>query len=819
MANSKYFSDRRENRMNPIDYEDDFGIDVDIEVEFVGRESDLHVLQNAWKNHKIFGIFGLRSVGKSRLVKEFWSRKKTEGFELIHIDMKLISDISSLYANICAALRIEPEIQATDPDRWIHHICEALKTTNGKYFIFFFDNTEDCQEFKGVNTRDSFLSLCTSLVRLCKNVKVFITSTTRVQLAQLKRVYCSHELLPLSQTESRQLLKYVTQGIELGEYEDSIVNLSEGMPLLILMIGSELTDDGGLITPKDMVEFLLTCRLKALSREFYSVEDRVADIYKKFIDRLDAVYKRRLTVLEYIPGSFNAEQAKELLDSKSVATVKDQTLIPIRRRHVLNYDPKTRRFSIQGIIRECVKTYYTIKNIPEIRARYCRIFSAVMQNISVRLGTVEYTQALAAFAVEQPNLQKLLTEVNYTRQDTYQFFIEMATNCTDLIERYMAGDGEDFYQGCLRAADMYGQERDKATVNLAVGSMYTNTKGYLSRGADNYESALRVLENHGRSLQLATVYQRLGWNMLQQARNLDANRYFQKSLAISLVSGEEFKLVSLQSMSSMGLSLSQLGKFDDSERYHFACLKQRLKALGENHPNVGVCYNNIGVMYEQKGDADNAFKYYKKGLEVKVKSKAPIMSVVFSLSNVANMSSSMGNYREAHRLIDDALKRLSEEKIPPRESLACTYETKGKIYLREEKFIEAEEMLQKAVDIREEIAENMLYLESLVHLADANRRSGNFERSISIAKQGLKLKTKATASMPQNTFVAECLVCIADVYDRTNNIERHRETLEKIESELLRLEQVYLCQCNEKGYEKIRTQLKDVKDKLDNAPN
>jgi hypothetical protein len=38
-----------------------------------------------------------------------------------------------------------------------------------------------------------------------------------------------------------------------------------------------------------------------------------ADVCKKFIDRLDTVYKRRLTILEYIPGSFYAEQAKEIL--------------------------------------------------------------------------------------------------------------------------------------------------------------------------------------------------------------------------------------------------------------------------------------------------------------------------------------------------------------------------------------------------------------------------------------------------------------------------------------------------------------------------
>ncbi|XP_060594575.1 uncharacterized protein LOC132748922 [Ruditapes philippinarum] len=140
------------------------------------------------------------------------------------------------------------------------------------------------------------------------------------------------------------------------------------MILLILMVGSELTEDSGMTTPNDIVKFLLTCRLKALSRKFYPEEDRVADVCKKFIDRLDTVYKRRLTIFEYIPGSFNAEQAKGILNSQSIATVKDQTLIPIRRRHILNYDSNTRMFNIQGILRESIKTFYTIKNIPEIRA-------------------------------------------------------------------------------------------------------------------------------------------------------------------------------------------------------------------------------------------------------------------------------------------------------------------------------------------------------------------------------------------------------------------------------------------------------------------
>lgn len=46
---------------------------------------------------------------------------------------------------------------------------------------------------------------------------------------------------------------------------------------------------------------------------------------------------------------------------------------------------------------------------------------------------------MADLAVEQPNLTKLLKQVDSVREDTYKFFIKMATDCTLVIEKYMAG--------------------------------------------------------------------------------------------------------------------------------------------------------------------------------------------------------------------------------------------------------------------------------------------------------------------------------------------------------------------------------------------
>ena len=43
----------------------------------------------------------------------------------------------------------------------------------------------------------------------------------------------------------------------------------------------------------------------------------LADVYSKFLQRLPDVLQRRLAVLNYIPGSFNAIEAKEILGNLS----------------------------------------------------------------------------------------------------------------------------------------------------------------------------------------------------------------------------------------------------------------------------------------------------------------------------------------------------------------------------------------------------------------------------------------------------------------------------------------------------------------------
>ena len=252
---------------------DDFSVSFASCSTFVGRQRDIQILTEAWKVHRIFGIYGICSVGKSRLAQELIKivTKDMHHLTYIYVDARGLTTASALYTHLCIALGLKPRDDC-DSCSWITHVLRAIKINYDTNFVTLFDNTEDYQD--GV-VCDSFLQLCTTLAQHCKNIKIIITSTTKAQFRELQGLYFTYELLPLLPLETLELLRFSAPNVDLGEHRDDIANVSEGLPLLVLMIGSEMSEDEGLLTPADMVELLRSGRLKALSREFYPEEDRV----------------------------------------------------------------------------------------------------------------------------------------------------------------------------------------------------------------------------------------------------------------------------------------------------------------------------------------------------------------------------------------------------------------------------------------------------------------------------------------------------------------------------------------------------------------
>ena len=83
----------------------------------------------------------------------------------------------------------------------------------------------------------------------------------------------------------------------------------------------------------------------------------------------------------------------------------------------------------------------------------------------------------------------------------------------------------------------------------------------------------------------------------------------------------------------------------------------REKVLGKEHPDTATSYNNIGYVYSDKGDYDNALEYLfmaKDIREQKLGPEHPLSRNTYG--NIGNVYMKMGNEEEAQKWYDKANK-------------------------------------------------------------------------------------------------------------------------------------------------------------------
>ena len=62
-----------------------------------------------------------------------------------------------------------------------------------------------------------------------------------------------------------------------------------------------------------------------------------------------------------------------------------------------------------------------------------------------------------------------------------------------------------------------------------------------------------------------------------------------------------------------------MGEYDRALNFYNKALKIRLKVYGYRHADTGVSFNNLGLIWMDKGDYNKATEYLNKGLEISFK--------------------------------------------------------------------------------------------------------------------------------------------------------------------------------------------------------
>jgi tetratricopeptide (TPR) repeat protein len=145
---------------------------------------------------------------------------------------------------------------------------------------------------------------------------------------------------------------------------------------------------------------------------------------------------------------------------------------------------------------------------------------------------------------------------------------------------------------------------------------------------------------------------------------------------------------------ALGNALRKTSPAEAESLYREAAELHEAKAHLES---ATVAWNNLGVLCGEQGRHAESLEYYEKALHIREQvPSTPLASIGKLLNNMSNCYRRMGNFADAHKLLDRAIKLLEMDKLEGAASLASAYGTRGLILKDEGRDAEAVEMFQRS---------------------------------------------------------------------------------------------------------------------------
>jgi tetratricopeptide (TPR) repeat protein len=244
------------------------------------------------------------------------------------------------------------------------------------------------------------------------------------------------------------------------------------------------------------------------------------------------------------------------------------------------------------------------------------------------------------------------------------------------------------------------------------------------------------------------------------------------------------------SYNNLGTAHSNKGEFDEAIKYFRKALEIRLVTYaGSPHrPDIADSYNNLGNAYRNKGEDDKAIKYYYKALEIQLEAYAQSPNhpdIASSYNNLGIAYAGKGEDDKAieyfHKALDIQLKAY--ENSPNHPDIATSYNNLGAAYADKGEDDKAIEYYHKALEINLKSYENSPNHPNLAvsydNLGTAYAGKGEDDKAIEYYHKALEISLKAYEQSPNHPDIATCYHNLGAAYADKGEDDRAIEYFHK----------------------------------------
>ncbi|MBO7651432.1 MAG: CHAT domain-containing protein, partial [Bacteroidales bacterium] len=241
-----------------------------------------------------------------------------------------------------------------------------------------------------------------------------------------------------------------------------------------------------------------------------------------------------------------------------------------------------------------------------------------------------------------------------------------------------------------------------------------------------------------------------------------------------------------QSLNNIGIVYGDMGDYQNALKYHLQALEIRKKVLGEEHPDYAQSLNNIGNVYGNMDDNQNALKYHLQALEIGKKilgEEHP--DYAQSLNNIGVVYDNIGDYQNALKYHSQAMniwKKVLGEKHP---DYAKSLNNIGLVYYNMGDFQNAIETNKKSTDIyKNNLIKNFSFMTAHEREAYWNANNKPYSRNIKYMFHSSN-DTLATKTSYDSELITKGLLLASEI-SLTNTIMESGDTALISEYETMR---------------------------------
>jgi len=264
------------------------------------------------------------------------------------------------------------------------------------------------------------------------------------------------------------------------------------------------------------------------------------------------------------------------------------------------------------------------------------------------------------------------------------------------------------------------QGKDTATDLSNLGNLYQQEGKY----AAAEQPLLQAMAIHEKLLggnddHVAVDANNLALTYLRESKYNDAEPMYRKAIAIDRQPGKEEELAT--ALGGLGTLLDQMDRFAEAEQAFSEALAANLKALGPQHPLIGLSLEHLAQAYTNEGKFTDAEQTYAKAMASEEKSASPDQATVALIEeDTGALFRDEGKYPQAESLLLQGLANRAKVLGPNHPDVAAVLTDLGRLYEHEFRYSDSERAFRQAlaIDLKSLGEQNLQTLATMIDLAN-----------------------------------------------------------------------------------------------------